>query len=487
MVIVKVIVKVTRSRRTRFGRVLVLLLILLPLVILHNILFIETIIESDQVNRDPCDAEVTNPGCLGVSTSAVISASTTFQQGDMLPWYRHITDCVDHHPECAQRAAKNECTTLPELTLQLCPVSCNVCNNENDNGEYVRNCYGKQQLVAGPLADQTRTRIQAVEDYMLQEVFAQERFAQVRGECKNQYTECSFWASIGACDTRPEGMTVECAPACFTCEQLDFSARCPFDPVEPGIWQPGDLNRMFERIVTDPEYSKYNITVHSSPTTYKESPGGGPWLLTLEDFISPSECDQLIELGHVIGYKHSGIGLDRSDRLVEATSMTGTSPTTTSGKSVRTSSTAWCLDDCYKSPDSKAIQERLAQLTGIPDENTEYLQLLRYEETQFYKVHTDYNPHERKRPQGVRVLTVFLYLSDVQAGGGTHFPKLDLTIEPKRGRVVVWPSVLDGSPDEIDYSTVHEALAVEAGLKYSVNGWMHQKSYKAAYRLNCHQ
>lgn len=43
-----------------------------------------------------------------------------------------------------------------------------------------------------------------------------------------------------------------------------------------------------------------------------------------------------------------------------------------------------------------------------------------------------------KREEGVRILTVFLYLNDVEEGGGTDFPKLGITVEPKKGKAVIW-------------------------------------------------
>jgi len=64
-------------------------------------------------------------------------------------------------------------------------------------------------------------------------------------------------------------------------------------------------------------------------------------------------------------------------------------------------------------------------------------------------------------------------LNDVEEGGGTHFKKLDITIQPRRGRVVVWPSVQDDFPDRKDPRTNHEALPVKKGIKYggeNVNG-----------------
>ena len=67
-------------------------------------------------------------------------------------------------------------------------------------------------------------------------------------------------------------------------------------------------------------------------------------------------------------------------------------------------------------------------------------------------------------------MTLYLYLNDVEAGGGTNFDKLDITVMPKRGRALLWPSVLDSSPDDKDERTTHQALPVEAGVKYGANG-----------------
>lgn len=61
---------------------------------------------------------------------------------------------------------------------------------------------------------------------------------------------------------------------------------------------------------------------------------------------------------------------------------------------------------------------------------------------------------------------VFLYLNDVEEGGGTHFSSLGITVQPKVGRAVIWPSVLDHNPDAKDHRTNHEALPVIRGVKY---------------------
>jgi prolyl 4-hydroxylase len=103
--------------------------------------------------------------------------------------------------------------------------------------------------------------------------------------------------------------------------------------------------------------------------------------------------------------------------------------------------------------------------------NSEYLQLLRYEVGQKYNRHHDYIDFEVNRQQGPRILTVYLYLNDVDAGGGTNFPDLDITCMPKRGRALLWPSVLNDDPLTMDPRTFHQALPVEGGIKYGANAW----------------
>jgi hypothetical protein len=79
---------------------------------------------------------------------------------------------------------------------------------------------------------------------------------------------------------------------------------------------------------------------------------------------------------------------------------------------------------------------------------------------------------------------LFLLSNDVEAGGGTNFPELDLTVMPKRGRVLIWPSVLDDDPNEKDDRTDHQALPVEAGKKYGANAWLHMRDFKVSEKTN---
>jgi len=240
-------------------------------------------------------------------------------------------------------------------------------------------------------------------------------------------------------------------------------------------WYPGDLNAMFEKIVSDPYYaSQYDIKVLSRPD-YLEGDDPeevdyitGPWVVILDNFVSEPDAKRLIELGQSIGYERStDVGRVEEDGSVERKVSTG-----------RTSTNAWCnTDECEQDPVAISVYERIHNLTSIPEDNSEALQLLQYFPGQYYHTHHDFIPLDLTRKQGPRILTVFLYLNDVEAGGGTNFPELDLTVQPKRGRALVWPSVLSDEPNTMDPLTHHQALAVEAGVKYGANAWLHQRTY----------
>lgn len=260
---------------------------------------------------------------------------------------------------------------------------------------------------------------------------------------------------------------------------MDHSTRCPTDPNAPmALPGPGDVNRLFERITTSPEFkAKYNITILSKPleanTTHATHPNPhdilhGPWIVTLDDFLTDAEADRLIAIGSQEGY------LNSIDFIANKASGS------------RTSKHTWCKGTCIQDPVMRAVDARIGELLGMHQDNFEYFQLLKYEEGEFYREHHDYNPIHLQKQTGVRILTVFLYLNTVQAGGGTNFPRLNnLTVTPTRGKVLVWPSVLDEDPNQQDDRTFHEALPVEKGTKHAANVWVHQREYRNSYNYGC--
>ena len=73
-------------------------------------------------------------------------------------------------------------------------------------------------------------------------------------------------------------------------------------------------------------------------------------------------------------------------------------------------------------------------------------------------------------------------LSDVDEGGGTNFLQLGLTVQPKLGRGILWPSVFDENLRKSDRRTTHEALPVVRGVKHAANLWQHLFDFKTPSR-----
>ena len=146
----------------------------------------------------------------------------------------------------------------------------------------------------------------------------------------------------------------------------------------------------------------------------------------------------------------------------------------------------WHSDECFNDPIVTTVRERIAHVTGVPESNFECLQLLKYLVGQFYKPHIDYIEVHAEQSHGPRLLTFFIYFNSVEKGGGTRFPILDnLTVEPRQGRALIWPSVLDDDLTAEDKRTEHEALPVEKGEKYAANAWIHTRDYQGPFKEGC--
>ena len=272
---------------------------------------------------------------------------------------------------------------------------------------------------------------------------------------------------------------IECAPTCQTCDMIDINNRCPPlpDDTVPGLL-PGGLNAMFERILATapgnnthieviPEgLTNYSVFVHSRPAPVEgeadiskdldlEQP---PWLITFDNFLTDEECDAMIELGHQSNYERSkDVGALQADGSYDSVESLG-----------RTSENAWCSHQkkCRQQDVPKRIHRRIELVTGIKANHSEDFQILKYEPGQFYRQHHDYIELQADRQCGPRVLTFFLYLNNVEEGGATNFPLLGIAVTPKKGKAVLWPSVLNYDPKEKDFRTDHEAQVSFGWLCY---------------------
>ena len=208
----------------------------------------------------------------------------------------------------------------------------------------------------------------------------------VKQICQNKHEKCSVWAVMGECESNKKYMDKHCTASCQSCIMNTREGRCPIDPHAPNAWEKeGDLDAMFIRLTQEPYLSKYDVKILSSPDGDNKTILEGPWVITMENVLSKEEAETLIRLGGEEGYKRSSdVGKLNADGTHERKVNEG-----------RTSSNAWCQNACWKDPTSQTVAQRLADITGIPDVNSEYLQLLQYEPGQHYQAHhgTYHNPN----------------------------------------------------------------------------------------------
>ncbi|MBX7501591.1 2OG-Fe(II) oxygenase [Qipengyuania sp. YG27] len=149
----------------------------------------------------------------------------------------------------------------------------------------------------------------------------------------------------------------------------------------------------------------------------------------------------------------------------------------------RTSSTHFFSEEM---PETRALADRIAAMTGIDRVHAEPLQGQRYFVGEEYRHHRDHfrldRPHwqvERNRG-GQRSWTAMVYLNEVGEGGETEFPELDLRIVPEPGMLVLWDNMdRKGQPNR---ATRHAALPVLAGEKYVVTQWYRQGEWSLRQR-----
>ena len=151
---------------------------------------------------------------------------------------------------------------------------------------------------------------------------------------------------------------------------------------------------------------------------------------------------------------------------------------------VRTSTQCWCYEPCLRDPRVRRVVERAHALTESSVRTSEYMQIVKYTEGQFYRAHHDQNSASAT-PQGPRVLTFFMYLNQPEEGGATRFNDLGIDVQPLAGRALIWPSMRADSPSLTDDRTRHEALAVQHGVKHGANLWIHLYDWKTPSKRGC--
>lgn len=194
-------------------------------------------------------------------------------------------------------------------------------------------------------------------------------------------------------------------------------------------------------------------------TTYQQNIDSSPIQL-IDNFISLTDCDQLIDLA--------------KSRYTTSTVYVSTHGSVDSV--ARSSSCAY-----FKRAENdliKSIETKVCQMFGINPTQIEPLQIAKYEKTQQYKYHFDFFGNETDQISNQRVYTIIVYLNDLEEidGGATHFPKLKIRTYPYKTRALCW--------NNLDSQGVGNPLTLHAGepiltdrTKYILTIWTRQAPY----------
>ncbi len=174
------------------------------------------------------------------------------------------------------------------------------------------------------------------------------------------------------------------------------------------------------------------------------------WIIVLDEAISPQLCDELIQHSkdHL---KSSGILGDQIENY-------------------RTSSDYFFA---AATDLTKSLDEIVADFTSLALANQELLSIIKYTVGQEYKEHYDFLHHLEEETQrgGDRFFTAIFYLNDNFVGGETYFPKIDIAILPKKGRMLIWKNYINNSPN---YDSMHCGLPITQGEKWIATKWVRQ-------------
>jgi len=361
--------------------------------------------------------------------------------------------CEDTDADCERLTLAGECTANPVWMAIHCAKSCDTCR-------------GVKLPAASTLASSTWA--ECTDSHKSCERWARDGECEsnpgfMKASCRASCAECESskchdkdsgcpkWAANGECRTNSDFMLQTCTYSCGVCG-INFKPECRRDPAMKPSGVKGTIDVSFQEAL--------DRFQHLRPRIIRRE----PWIVQFDEFLKPWEADHLVKTG--------GHNFERS------LAGDGVTP-------VRTSSTSWCnVPSCLGDTLFQSIRERIVNVTKVPWQYSEHLQVLKYNVGQFYHDHHDQNS-PRHSAWGPRLYTFFMYLSDVEAGGETRFTRLNISVTPKKGSAIWWPSVYSDDPFKTDERTYHEAVAVEKGVKYAANFWLHMYEFQETLQRGC--
>ena len=176
-----------------------------------------------------------------------------------------------------------------------------------------------------------------------------------------------------------------------------------------------------------------------------------PLVMKFEQLLTDDECRQLIETA--------------APRLSESKLVNKVV------SDIRTSRGMFFKEE--ENPFIHRIEKRISELMNVPIEHAEGLQVLNYGPGQEYKAHYDFFGQNSPSAGNNRISTLIIYLNDVEEGGETVFPLLQLAVKPKRGSALYFEYFY--RQQALNDLTLHSSVPVVRGEKWVATQWMRRQ------------
>ncbi|WP_296420042.1 prolyl hydroxylase family protein [Pseudooctadecabacter sp.] len=133
-----------------------------------------------------------------------------------------------------------------------------------------------------------------------------------------------------------------------------------------------------------------------------------------------------------------------------------------------------------------SVLKQIAALLNLKPAQCESPELISYDAGGEFKLHFDgalsgVMPEYAGTncPPSQRIFTAVLYLNEDFTGGTTEFPRLDVEIQPKKGRVLFWQNTKPGTTNVHPFS-MHQGCPVFEGNKRIISFWFRDRPHLPA-------
>ena len=212
---------------------------------------------------------------------------------------------------------------------------------------------------------------------------------------------------------------------------------------------------------------KYKINYTQFGGIYKNILSSDPTVYVINNFLTKEECEHIIN-----------ISKDNMERAMVTADISITNS--------RTNDVKWIVKD-----HDDIILRIIKKISDTVYDNTyldniskndffnyaEKLQVIRYYENQEYKHHHDGWEKEKLKKygkeHGQRLITTLVYLSNVEKGGETDFPKINTRVNPEIGKMEVFHNCKPKT-NILHDKTYHAGLPIIKGVKWAFNLWFRE-------------